>query len=133
MDGHTGYNAFGHVLLDKPLTRDAAFVAPVWIIDPANKSTYNEVPLKVMGQGISPTGTLAWSLATVVDGTVENQFSNGTVTIPKGANELGEFTFSLVPPPGTYQLSVYIADASMPDKKIGLDTKIVTISERSQN
>ena len=132
VDGHTGYNAFGHVLLDKPLTRDAAFVAPVWIIDPANKSTYNEVPLKVMGQGISPTGILAWSLATVVDGTVEKQFSNGTVTIPKGANELGEFTFSLVPPTGTYQLSVYIADASMPDKKIGLDTKIVTISERSQ-
>ena len=28
VDGHTGYNAFGHVPLDKPLTRNAAFRCP---------------------------------------------------------------------------------------------------------
>ena len=132
VDGHTGYNAFGLIPLDKPLTRDAAFMPPVWIIDPANDSTINKLPLKVMGQGISSTGNLAWSVSQVIDGAVGQQYSSGTVSIPEGPNELGEFSFSLVPPPGKYQLSVYVTDPSDPGKKIGLDTKTVTVSERSK-
>jgi spore germination protein GerM len=131
VDGHTGYNAFGHVVLDKPLTRDADFIAPVWIIDPANDSSFNKLPLKVGGQAVSPTGNLAWSLAHVVGDKVGGQYLSGTVTIPQGPNELGEFSFNLVPPPGEYQLSVYVEDSTVPGKKLGLDTKLVTISEPS--
>ncbi|ALV44898.1 hypothetical protein MB46_04625 [Arthrobacter alpinus] len=131
VDGHTGYNAFSHVVLDKPLTRDADFIAPVWIIDPANGSRFNSLPLKVAGQAISPTGNLAWSLAHVVGDTVGEQYLSGTVTIPQGPRELGEFSFNLVPPPGEYQLSVYIQDTGAPGGKIGLDTKLVTIAEPS--
>lgn len=129
VDGHTGFNAFDHVPLDMPLTRNPAFVAPVWIIDPANASTYHNLPLKVKGQGVSPTGNLAWSLAQIKDGEVSDAYMTGTVTIPKGPNELGEFNFNLVPPPGSYQLSVYIVDPLVPGRRIGLDTKIVTISQ----
>ena len=128
VDGHTGYKAFGHVSLDKPLTRNPAFVAPVWIIDPSHGATYKEVPLKVTGQGISPTGNLSWSLALMNDGTVSGEYLSGTVKIPQGPNELGEFTFNLVPPPGTYQLSIFIDNPMQPGRKIGLDTKVVTIA-----
>ncbi|MHA7271726.1 GerMN domain-containing protein [Arthrobacter sp. HLT1-20] len=129
VDGHTGFNAFGHVALDKPLTRNPAFVAPVWLIDPANGATYRTLPLKVKGQGVSPTGTLAWALSHVKNGEVSDVYMTGTVSIPQGPSELGEFNFNLVPPPGSYQLSVYLADPLVPGRQIGLDTKIVTISQ----
>ena len=114
------------------MTRNAAFVAPVWIIDPADQSAYASSPLKVVGQGVSPTATLAWSLRDVTDGEVGEQYSTGTVSIPQGPNELGEFSFNLAPPAGSYQLAVYIEDPSAPESKIGLDTKIVTVSAPSK-
>ncbi|WP_449372923.1 GerMN domain-containing protein [Arthrobacter psychrolactophilus] len=131
VDGHTGYKAFGQVTLEKPLTRGADFVAPVWIIDPANGSHFNTLPLKVAGQAVSPTGSLVWSLSHVVGDKVGEHYLGGTVSIEQGPNELGEFSFSLVPPPGSYELSVYVEDPAAPGKKLGLDTKIVTISEPS--
>lgn len=128
VDGHTGYKAFGEVSLDKPLTRNPDFVAPIWIIDPAHGSTYKKVPLKVTGQGVSPTGTLAWSLSLVNDGKVSGDYLSGTVNIPAGPNELGEFTFNLVPPPGSYELSIFVNDPMLPGRKIGIDSKMVTIA-----
>ncbi|AIY00498.1 hypothetical protein ART_0899 [Arthrobacter sp. PAMC 25486] len=128
VDGHTGYDAFGHVSLDKPLTRDASLVAPVWIIDPSNDATYKTLPLKVEGQGISPTGNLSWSLAKVSNDTVGEEYLNGTVAIPEGPNELGNFSFSLIPPPGAYQLSVFLDDPQAPGKRLGVDTKMVRIA-----
>lgn len=132
VDGHTGYKAFGHVPLDKPLTRNAAFVAPVWIIDPADGSTYRSLPLKVAGQGVSPSGSLSWSLAHVKDGTVGDQYLSGTVATGQGPNELSDFSFSLVPPPGSYELSVFISDPAAPGEKVGLDTKRVTIADAAK-
>jgi spore germination protein GerM len=131
VDGHTGYNAFGHVLLDKPLTRSPAYVAPVWIIDPGDDSSYNALPLKVGGQAVSPTGTLTWSLDHVTGSTVGGQYLSGTVALPQGADKLGEFSFNLVPPPGKYQLSLYIEDPGAPGIKVGVDTKTFSISEPS--
>lgn len=131
VDGHTGYNAFGHVALDKPQTRDPALLAPVWIIDPANDSTYHGLPLKVSGQGISPSGSLSWSLATVKDGKAGDVYLSGTVAIPKGPGQLGPFTFNLVPPLGTYQLSVFISDPAAPGHQVGLDTKVVTLERQT--
>lgn len=131
VDGHTGYKAFGHIALDRPLTRNPALVAPVWIIDPAQDATYKTLPLKVEGQGVSPTGTLAWSLAKMTNDTPGEVYLNGTVTIHEGPNELGQFSFSLVPPAGTYELSVYIADPKSPGNKIGVDTKTVRIAAQN--
>lgn len=128
VDGHTGFKAFGHVPLDKPLTRDPALVAPVWIIDPAHASAYHRLPLTVKGQGVSPTGTLSWSLTKIVDGEASEEYLTGTVSIPEGPNELGEFTFSLVPPAGSYELSVFSVDPLAPNNYLGLDTKVVTIT-----
>ncbi len=128
VDGHTGYNAFGHVILDKPLTRDPAFVAPVWIIDPAQGRTFDALPLKVDGQGLSGSGSLAWSLARVDGETVGAGYLDGTVTLTNGPGQLGSFSFNLTPPPGRYELVVYINDPGMPGVRRGLDTKIVNIS-----
>ncbi len=131
VDGHTGYKAFGQVPLENPLTRNPALVGPVWIIDPAENAIYKTLPLKVAGQGVSPTGTLAWELAKVSNDMVDGVHLNGTVNIAGGPNELGKFSFSLVPPAGTYQLSVYIDDPQSPGRQLGLDTKIVRIAEQN--
>lgn len=123
VDGHTGYNAFGHVALDAPLTRNSEFVAPVWIIDPANGSNYKKMPLKVTGQGISNTGVLAWTLTTVKDGGAGEVHQSGTVNLSAGPKKLDTFNFTISPPPGTYLLSIFIADPATPGGQIGLDTK----------
>ncbi|MGA7204779.1 MAG: GerMN domain-containing protein [Specibacter sp.] len=128
VDGHTGYNAFGHVPLDKPLTRNSSFVAPVWIIDPGNGSAYSSLPLKVTGQATSPTGTLGWSLSTMKDGKPVGVYLSGTVTVAKGSDQLGAFGFNLVPPLGTYQLSVFITDPAAPGTQVSVDTKVVTLT-----
>lgn len=131
VDGHTGYNAFGHVPLDKPLTRNAALLAPVWIIDPGQDSIYKKLPLQVQGQGVSPTGVLNWQLSKASNGKVGGLYLSGTVNIAEGPNELGKFSFSLVPPPGNYQLSVYIQDPKSPDKQIAPDTKMIRIADQN--
>ncbi|NVM97958.1 GerMN domain-containing protein [Arthrobacter sp. SDTb3-6] len=128
VDGHTGFNAFGHVVLDKPQTRDPALVAPVWIIDPGNGATSHGLPLKVDGQGISPSGSLSWSLSAVTGGKAGGVYQSGTVRIPKGPGQLGAFSFTVVPPLGTYQVSVFIADPSVPGGQVGVDSKVVTLS-----
>lgn len=127
VDGHTGYNAFGHVTLDKPLIRDPAFVAPVWIIDPAQGRTFDALPLKVDGQGLSTSGSLAWSLARIEGETVGEKYLDGTLTLADGPGQLGGFSFNLTPPPGRYELAVYISDPAMPGVRRALDTKIVSV------
>lgn len=128
VDGHTGYNAFDHVRLSKPLTRDSGFVAPVWIIDPADGAAANGTPLKVTGQGASPTGALQWSLAHVTAGQAEGVYLSGGVNVPAGPGVLGSYGFEANPIPGTYLLSVYIPDPSSPGKQLDPDTKLVTVT-----
>ncbi|MCU6478744.1 GerMN domain-containing protein [Arthrobacter sp. A2-55] len=128
VDGHTGYQAFGHVPLTKPLTRDAGFVAPVWIVDPGNGATFKTLPLKVSGQAMSPSGTLGWALAPMVDGKASGPVLTGTVAIPQGPDKLGTFNFNVVPPLGSYELSVFIADPKAPNGRAGVDTKVVTLT-----
>lgn len=133
VDGHTGYKAFGHVPLNRPLTRNPALLAPVWIIDPGSDSIHKQLPLKVEGQGVSPTGSLNWELSKAANGTAGDVYLTGTVNIAEGPNELGTFSFSLVPPPGNYQLSVYIQDPTSPEKKLAPDTKMIRIAEQNIN
>lgn len=129
VDGHTGYNAFGHVPLDRPLTRDPALVAPVWIIDPAQGQNLGSLPLTVAGQGVSTTGTLMWSLAPVEGGTVGANYLDGTLSLANGPGHVGDFSFTLAPPPGRYELAVYTSDPSMPGVRRGLDTKMVNVTK----
>ncbi|MGO4385319.1 GerMN domain-containing protein [Specibacter sp. RAF43] len=127
VDGHTGFNAFGHVPLNTPLTRETGFVAPIWIMDPANDTAVKNLPLKVSGQGISTTGTLRWSLSALKNGAAGDVRLSGTTAITKGPNELGGYSFTLAPPPGSYQLAVYATDPATPGARIATDTKDVTI------
>lgn len=135
VDGHTGYNAFGHVPLDKPLTRNPALVAPVWVIDPAEGRNVGSLPLAVEGQGVSTTGTLAWSLAPLgegaggAEGAAEANYLDGTLSLSNGPGQLGSFSFTLLPPPGRYELAVYITDPARPGVRIGVDTKTVNVTK----
>lgn len=129
VDGHTGYKAFGHVALDAPLTRTPLFLAPVWIIDPANGTTTDDSPLMVSGVGVSPTGTLLWSLNTLDGDSVGKEYLSGTTSIPDNTGKPGNFTFNVAPPPGRYLLSVYWEVPDQPGVKLGVDSKTVTIAD----
>jgi len=127
VDGHTGYSAFGKVDLDRPLARDPRYIAPIWIIDPANGASL-KAPVKVSGQAVSITGTLQWQLLAVANGTAGRIVSSGTVTIGGGANQLGAFSFSLMPAPGSYELRVFTVDPSAPTISAGVDSKAITVN-----
>lgn len=133
VDGHTAYNAFGHVPLDKPLTRNPAFLAPVWVIDPEYGASYKKLPLQVFGQGISTTGVLQWSLSTVRNGTVDSLYASGTVDISAGPGVLGQFNFNIAPTTGRYELAVYYTDPTQPGVRLGVDTKSISITDAAGN
>jgi hypothetical protein len=129
VDGHTNYRAFGKVVLDKPLTRTGAFVAPVWIVDPQNNDG-TAAPLTVHGQGSSSTGKLSWKLlktASPDSSASAETYLSGDVALAAGADGRGDFTFLLNPPPGRYELQVFATDPQDPTRILGLDTKTITV------
>ncbi|MBG0740232.1 GerMN domain-containing protein [Paeniglutamicibacter antarcticus] len=127
VDGHTDYLAFDKVKLDKPLVRDSGFVAPVWIIDPQEGSTVKS-PVLVTGQGISGTGELAWQLIKRGSDGRESPYQSGTVAVSTGPAQLGDFSFSLQPPAGSYELRVFRAVPTDPAAQDGIDSKTITVS-----
>lgn len=127
VDGHTGYNAFGHVPLTKPLTRDTGFVAPIWIVDPANGATFGSGSVKVTGRGTSGTGSVDWQLRQVSGDTTGAVVRSGSAPVSGGPNQLGGFSFTLSLPAGTYELRVFTAKAGDPAQQPGLDSKVFTL------
>lgn len=130
VDGRSDYNAFNHVLLNKPLVRDPAFIAPIWITEPPVDATVKEDTLKVAGQ-VNTTGQkLMWSLTPVSSGYATAGMNSGAVQVVKdAASKTSTFDFDVSATPGNYVLSVYIQDPARPNVQLGLDTKPVTLGK----
>ncbi|WP_125612188.1 Gmad2 immunoglobulin-like domain-containing protein [Specibacter cremeus] len=123
VDGHTGFNAFGRVVLDHPLSRENTFVAPIWVVNPPEAAALTVSPVTVSGRAISSTGTLDWQLRAVGGGVVQS----GTTAIAAGADKLGDFSFKVTTAPGTYEIRVFTADPSVPGSQVGVDSKTFTL------
>ncbi|MCC9196481.1 GerMN domain-containing protein [Arthrobacter sp. zg-Y820] len=107
VDGKADYTAFGHEVLEGPLQRDAALMAPIWIIDPQEGSG-SQSSLTVHGTAVSEGGQLSWRVEPIVDGRpAETAIETGYAELeaPTGGSSLFGFTVEL--PPGEYNVSVF--------------------------
>ena len=66
VDGHRGYEAFGHVSLGEPMSRDSSWPAPIWILDPAQGATF-EARVEVFGRGVAFESQLRWQIYRIAD------------------------------------------------------------------
>lgn len=110
VDGRTGYKAFGHIPLGEPMVREHSLAAPVWIIDPQERSVYSGSKVVVNGRGISRNGTLGWEIREVGAGSEEPElpeYPSGSVALDGESPKSGTFKFSVTLPQGTYELSVF--------------------------
>lgn len=118
VEGKAGYTAFGHEVLEGPLQRDAALMAPIWIIDPQEGSGWQSA-LKIHGTAVSEGGQLSWRIEPIVDGRpAEDAVQTGYAELeaPSGGTSLFGFTVDL--PPGEYNVSVFHgADRANEDSK----------------
>jgi hypothetical protein len=130
VDGHHGHEAFGHVPLGEPMSRDSSLAAPVWIIDPAEGAT-STGRVEVFGRGVAFESQLSWqiyALAGPEDTTDGELAKDGTVSIDAPAGEIGEFAFSQKLEPGTYRLYVFHQDMSgRTGERQNPDSKVFTI------
>ncbi|EMY35563.1 hypothetical protein D477_003453 [Arthrobacter crystallopoietes BAB-32] len=129
VDGHRGYQAFGHVQLGGLMARNPELSAPIWVIDPQQDASLDG-RLEVYGRAVAFGSELSWQVARVdEDGAAAgNPVESGSVAISAPAGESGEFRFGLDLPAGAYRLEVFHAgqqDAEAPGRNT--DSKAFTV------
>ncbi|MBG6225558.1 hypothetical protein IWX63_002131 [Arthrobacter sp. CAN_A2] len=109
VDGAADYRAFGSVDLGGEWTRDAATLAPLWIIDPQEGVQVDGDRLTVHGTGPASEDELAWRIDHSLDGSAEGPtelFRDGSVDIAPQDGAPGAYSFSVTLPPGRYEITV---------------------------
>jgi hypothetical protein len=103
VDGERGYAAWGGYRLDRPLRREPANRAPVWIDTPAEGAPLPAGTQHVTGQGAGFEGTFTYR----VTGT-SGQVAAGFVTGTQAGRSAGWWTFDIALrlPPGAYTVTV---------------------------
>ncbi|MGJ9402034.1 GerMN domain-containing protein [Arthrobacter sp. KK5.5] len=127
VDGHTGYEAFGHIPLDGPIERVASLRAPIWVIDPQDGATRPAGKLTVRGVSAGFTGGTRWEVRRTRDGEPGEVVSQGALAL--GAGELPEDAFEIVlnMRPGEYRLSVW-GQTAQDAERLSEDTKALTVN-----
>ncbi|MFD1212501.1 Gmad2 immunoglobulin-like domain-containing protein [Arthrobacter sp. GCM10027362] len=130
VDGHTGYQAFGHVQLGAPMSRNYALVAPVWVVDPQEGAT-SEGQVRVLGRGVAFESQLSWQIYRLKgpkDSGDGELVRSGTVSVSAPMGQTGEFEFTQPLDPGSYRLYVYHEDMSGRTRdRQNADSKVFTI------
>ncbi|WP_372699226.1 GerMN domain-containing protein [Arthrobacter sp. JSM 101049] len=125
VDGHSGYNAFGHVKLTGPIQRDASLRAPIWIIDPQQGTVHSAGKVRLHGiSGAFPGGT-HWVLKRQEDGK-GTRVAGGSLALGGGSLADNEFEVTPVLEAGTYTLAVW-GQAADDGKRLSQDTKKFTV------
>lgn len=119
VDGHSGYKAFKHVVLDRPLSRNQSYVAPVWITNPSFGEDVKGSTLTIQGQATSPSGELSWSIVGGDEAAVGKTAKRGTLTLARGKNERSDYVLSLAVAPGKYVLTIYATDPLDAEEQVG--------------
>ena len=127
VDGVAGFTAFGQIDLGGRMQRDAALMAPIWIIEPQHGEVRDESTITVAGSGVSEDAVLHWRIS-AVNGAVLEAYRSGTVGLDKGPGSPGLFEFTIALVPGEYEISVFDRPADDPSgQEINMDTKRLTI------
>ncbi|MEZ2389638.1 GerMN domain-containing protein [bacterium RCC_150] len=106
VDGHRDYMAFGQIKLGEPMTRDAAMVAPVWIIDPQEDVTLPSGPVKFNGRSTDPSKKLHWQILREDSNGDKTSYLTGQATASTVAGQGGTFSFTVGLGAGRYELRV---------------------------
>ncbi|MEE2523334.1 GerMN domain-containing protein [Pseudarthrobacter sp. J75] len=122
VDGHTDYQAFGHVRLGAPMARAAGLVAPVWIIDPQENVSAANGTVKVTGRSTDSGDRLRWQLLRENSGQSSIYLSGETFSATDSGSA-GLFTLDLTLDPGTYQLRVSRIDVESAGLPLYTDTR----------
>lgn len=125
VDGHSGYEAFGHVKLSGPIQRDASLRAPIWIIDPQQETVLTAGKATIHGVSATFPGGTRWTLKKVVDGE-GTRVAGGSLHLGGGKLADNEFQVDVVLEPGTYTLAVW-GQAKDDAKRLSQDTKNFTV------
>ena len=125
VDGHAGYNAFGHVKLAGPLQRDASLQAPIWIIDPQQDAVLTAGKITIRGVSATFPGGTRWLLKKVVDGK-GSRIDGGSLTLGAGQLADNEYQVSTDLKPGTYTLAVW-GQKQNDAKRLSQDSKTFTV------
>ncbi|MFH5877547.1 GerMN domain-containing protein [Arthrobacter sp. NA-172] len=106
VDGHTGYKAFGQVKLGDPMVRDAAMVAPVWIIDPQEDVALPAGPIKFNGRSTDPSKKLHWQILRENSNGDKTSYLTGQTTASTVPDQGGAFNLTVGLGAGRYELRV---------------------------
>ena len=127
VDGKAGYNAFGHEVLEGPLKRDPALMAPIWIIDP-QEGAGSQSALTVQGTAVPEGGQLSWRVEPIVDGRpAEEALASGYADLEASTGGPSLFSFTVELPAGEYNVSVFHGTG-----RANEDSKRVSISSAAQ-
>ncbi|WP_442853107.1 GerMN domain-containing protein [Arthrobacter sp. MA-N2] len=121
VDGHTDYMAFGQVKLGDAMVRDAAMVAPVWIIDPQEDLTLPAGPVKFNGRSTDPSKKLHWQIFRENSNGEKTSYLAGQTTASTVAGQGGVFTLTVGLGTGRYELRVSLVGPN--DADIATDTR----------
>jgi spore germination protein GerM len=121
VDGHTDYMAFGQVKLGEPMVRDAAIVAPVWIIDPQEDLTLAAGPIKFNGRSTDPSKKLHWQILHENSSGEKTSYLAGQTTASTVPGQGGVFNFTVGLGVGRYELRVSMVGPNGTD--VSADTR----------
>lgn len=121
VDGHTDYMAFGQVKLGEPMVRDAAIVAPVWIIDPQEDLTLPAGPVKFNGRSTDPSKKLHWQILRESSSGEKTSYLTGQATASTVPGQGGVFNFTVGLGADRYELRVSLVGPNGTD--VATDTR----------
>ncbi|MEE1621159.1 GerMN domain-containing protein [Zafaria sp. Z1313] len=128
VDGHSGYEAFGHVPLSGPLERDASLRAPIWIIDPQQDAARTAGRVVITGLSAEFSGGARWEVRRMADDGAADVVSTGRLTLGAGQLPDDQFELAVDLRPGNYEVSVWGQNAGS-DERLSEDTKHVVVSD----
>ncbi|WP_052663632.1 GerMN domain-containing protein [Psychromicrobium lacuslunae] len=126
VDGHTDFMAFDQVKLDRPISRDATVQAPIWVISPQQGAVFNSGVITVTGLASVNLSKLNWLIQRIEPGGGRQSYQSGSTALQKTTKQ-GNFSFSISPPPGNYELVVFHADSSASASQADPDSKAFSV------
>lgn len=128
VDGHTDYNAFGHVKVGQPMLRDSSLQGPVWIIDPQEGTQVPDGHVKITGRGVAFESTLNWQILKQDPSGAKSVYLSGTTQLNSPQGQMGDFAITVNLASGKYEIRVFQPDASgRTDKQLNVDSKMITV------
>ncbi|PPB49912.1 hypothetical protein C4K88_04275 [Arthrobacter pityocampae] len=130
VDGAADRRVFDSVDLDGAWTRDAATLAPLWIIDPQEGTRSDAGTLTVHGVGPASEDALDWRIERSSDGSATDGsrlFGDGSVDVVRQDGAPGAYSFPVTLPPGRYEITVSVPSGDTSGEVASEDSKTVVV------